>query len=97
MWKKIYIQTKDIHMATDRAALIKLPKKSIYRDYKFWWGGSLIIKDKFSHQWILSYKDEFDVKLIKDKNKDDYLMFKASEIMSFFDHVIPYGKINLTN
>ena len=69
MWKKILIDKTQIEFTKDPFVLIKLPHKSIYRDYSFWHLSNLVICEDEILRFL--YKDDFKFKLIRYK-KDQY-------------------------
>lgn len=65
MWKNIEINLQNIEYDTGKASLIKMPNKSKYAGYKFWYPNKLIRYGSNSYARNLGYTDEFIFKLKK--------------------------------
>ena len=68
MWKNIDINLQNIETDTGKAALIKMPNKSKYAEYKFWHPSKLVRYGSNSYARSLGYTDNFKFKLFKNGN-----------------------------
>lgn len=64
-WKNIQINIQNIETDTGKATLIKMPNKSKYAEYKFWYPSKLIRNGKHSYAKSLGYTNDFKFKLKK--------------------------------
>lgn len=65
MWKNIEINKQNIETDTGKSTLIKMPNKSEYAGYKFWYPSKLVRYGSNSYAMSLGYTDEFTFKLKK--------------------------------
>lgn len=76
MWKSIEINIQNIETRIQKVALIKMPKKSKYADYKFWFPSKLIKKGSNNYSITLCYTNDFKFALKKYGN-GKYNKFKV--------------------
>lgn len=76
MWKNIEINNQNIETDTGKSVLIKMPNKSKYAGYKFWYPSKLIKKGSNNYSVTLCYTNEFKFALKKYGN-GKYNKFKV--------------------
>ena len=73
MWQSININSQNIQAKTERATLIKMPNKSIYKDFVFWHPSKLIRSGRHSSALSLSFTEDFTFNLFKNgKGKTNF-------------------------
>lgn len=76
MWKSIEINIQNIETRIQKVTLIKMPSKSKYTGYKFWFPSKLIKKGSNNYSVTLCYTNEFKFALKKYGN-GKYNKFKV--------------------
>lgn len=86
MWYSIEINEQKIIYMTKGAVLIKLPNKSKYKDFSFWYPKKLIKEGSNKAMIKLIYKDDFEFILRKKGNsiyKNTYIDKKTIGVKEF--------------
>lgn len=67
-WKKMIIPTSNIVISTEKAVLVKMPRKSSYGGFMFWHPAKLIKEGNYLYSENLIYTDDFKFRLFKKSN-----------------------------
>lgn len=84
MWKKINFNTQNIDQYIGRAVLIKCPKKSYYKGWKFFHPEKLVREEGHNgYLSSISYTEDWNFKLVKNK-QEKYI--SVAEFEKMFDN-----------
>lgn len=89
-WKNFSIFADREVITTEKSILLNFPKDSKYKDYSFWFPLKLARKSKSGKLISLSYFDDFEVRIFKEKTvdgryiKEDERTIKGTELYEEF-------------